>query len=150
MLGRFLTDHLTDFPFSVNGDSPSSAPTDNASSTGTAIVSGEPTLSSNCTSTPVEDPPVQETLTSSENNECIVSNSAAFGSEAQNTSDPSISNSASSSAFEAAKLRQPDGCMEPARQQSGSTNTETLPSGYVIFFFKHVWLTFNSNFLITT
>ncbi|KAB0361152.1 hypothetical protein FD754_005308, partial [Muntiacus muntjak] len=113
----------------VNGDSPSSAPTDNASSTGTAVVSGEPTLSSNCTSTPVEDPPVQETLTS-ENNECIVSNSAAFGSEAQNTLDPSISNSASSSAFEAAKLRQLDGCMEPVRQQSGSTNTETLPSGW--------------------
>ncbi|KAB0371881.1 hypothetical protein FD755_016819, partial [Muntiacus reevesi] len=113
----------------VNGDSPSSAPTDNASSTGTAVVSGEPTLSSNCTSTPVEDPPAQETLTS-ENNECIVSNSAAFGSEAQNTLDPSISNSASSSAFEAAKLRQLDGCMEPVRQQSGSTNTETLPSGW--------------------
>ncbi|XP_065758840.1 NEDD4-like E3 ubiquitin-protein ligase WWP1 isoform X2 [Muntiacus reevesi] len=113
----------------VNGDSPSSAPTDNASSTGTAVVSGEPTLSSNCTSTPVEDPPAQETLTS-ENNECIVSNSAAFGSEAQNTLDPSISNSASNSAFEAAKLRQLDGCMEPVRQQSGSTNTETLPSGW--------------------
>ncbi|MXQ92285.1 hypothetical protein E5288_WYG014964 [Bos mutus] len=101
----------------VNGDSPSSVPTDNASSTGTAIGSGEPALSSNCTSTPVEDPPVQETLTSSENNECIVSNSAAFGSEAQSTLDPSTSSSASSSAFEAAKLRQPDGCVEPVRQQ---------------------------------
>ncbi|XP_052508035.1 NEDD4-like E3 ubiquitin-protein ligase WWP1 isoform X3 [Budorcas taxicolor] len=124
------TDHLTDFPFSVNGDSPSSAPTENASSTGTAIGSGEPALSSNCTSTPVEDPPVQETLTSSENNECIVSNSAAFGSEARSTLDPSTSNSAGSSAFEAAKLRQPDGCMEPVRQQSGGANTETLPSGW--------------------
>ncbi|XP_070239017.1 NEDD4-like E3 ubiquitin-protein ligase WWP1 isoform X5 [Bos mutus] len=114
----------------VNGDSPSSVPTDNASSTGTAIGSGEPALSSNCTSTPVEDPPVQETLTSSENNECIVSNSAAFGSEAQSTLDPSTSSSASSSAFEAAKLRQPDGCVEPVRQQSGGANTETLPSGW--------------------
>ncbi|XP_060249953.1 NEDD4-like E3 ubiquitin-protein ligase WWP1 isoform X9 [Ovis aries] len=114
----------------VNGDSPSSAPTENAPSTGTAIGSGEPALSSNCTSTPVEDPPVQETLTSSENNECIVSNSAAFGSEARSALDPSTSNSASSSAFEAAKLRQPDGCMEPVRQQSGGANTETLPSGW--------------------
>lgn len=92
-------------------------------------------MSSNCTSTPVEDPPVQETLTSSENNECIVSNSAAFGSEAQSTLDPSTSSSASSSAFEAAKLRQPDGCVEPVRQQSGGANTETLPSGYVIYLF---------------
>ncbi|KAF4022500.1 hypothetical protein G4228_014346 [Cervus hanglu yarkandensis] len=114
----------------VNGDPPSPAPADSASSTGTAVVSGEPALPSDRTSAPVGGPPVQETLTSSENNECIVSNSAAFGSEAQSTLDPSISNSASSSAFEAAKLRQPDGCMEPVRQQSGSTNTETLPSGW--------------------
>ncbi|XP_043339705.1 NEDD4-like E3 ubiquitin-protein ligase WWP1 isoform X5 [Cervus elaphus] len=124
------TDHLAAFPFSVNGDPPSPAPADSASSTGTAVVSGEPALPSDRTSAPVGGPPVQETLTSSENNECIVSNSAAFGSEAQSTLDPSISNSASSSAFEAAKLRQPDGCMEPVRQQSGSTNTETLPSGW--------------------
>lgn len=137
MLGHSLTDHLAAFPFSVNGDPPSPAPADSASSTGTAVVSGEPALPSDRTSAPVGGPPVQETLTSSENNECIVSNSAAFGSEAQSTLDPSISNSASSSAFDAAKLRQPDGCMEPVRQQSGSTNTETLPSGYVIFFFKH-------------
>ncbi|XP_073650347.1 NEDD4-like E3 ubiquitin-protein ligase WWP1 [Tursiops truncatus] len=115
----------------VNGESSSSAPTDNASTTGTAIVSGETALSSNCTSTTVEDPPVQEILTSSENNECILSNSAAFGSEARSTLDPSTSSSGSSSAFEAAKLRQPDVCVEPVRQQSGNANTETLPSGYV-------------------
>ncbi|XP_026945569.1 NEDD4-like E3 ubiquitin-protein ligase WWP1 [Lagenorhynchus albirostris] len=114
----------------VNGESSSSAPTDNASTTGTAIVSGETALSSNCTSTTVEDPPVQEILTSSENNECILSNSAAFGSEARSTLDPSTSSSGSSSAFEAAKLRQPDVCVEPVRQQSGNANTETLPSGW--------------------
>ncbi|XP_059972028.1 NEDD4-like E3 ubiquitin-protein ligase WWP1 isoform X2 [Mesoplodon densirostris] len=114
----------------VNGESSSSAPTDNASTTGTAIVSGETALSSNCTSTTVEDPPVQEILTSSENNECILSNSAAFGSEARSTLDPSTSSSGSSSAFEAAKLRQPDACVEPVRQQSGNANTETLPSGW--------------------
>ncbi|XP_028356212.1 NEDD4-like E3 ubiquitin-protein ligase WWP1 isoform X3 [Physeter macrocephalus] len=114
----------------VNGESSSSAPTDNASTTGTAIVSGETALSSNCTSTTVEDPPVQEILTSSENNECILSNSAAFGSEARSTLDPSTSSSGSSSAFEAAKLRQPDVCVEPVLQQSGNANTETLPSGW--------------------
>uniref|UniRef100_A0A8C0MK13 E3 ubiquitin-protein ligase n=1 Tax=Canis lupus familiaris TaxID=9615 RepID=A0A8C0MK13_CANLF len=114
----------------VNGESSSSAPTDNASVMGTAIVSEETALSSNCTNTTVEDPPVQEILASSENNECILSNSAAFGSEARSTLDPAASNSGNNSAFEAAKLRQPDGCVEPVRQQSGNTNTETLPSGW--------------------
>lgn len=102
---------------------------------GTVIVSEETTLSSNCTNTTVEDPPVQEILTSSENNECILSNSAAFGSEPRSTLDPATSNSGSSSAFEAAKLRQPDGCVEPVRQQSGNASTETLPSGYVKYIF---------------
>ncbi|XP_045861041.1 NEDD4-like E3 ubiquitin-protein ligase WWP1 isoform X3 [Meles meles] len=114
----------------VNGESSSSAPTDNASTTGTAIVSEETALSSNCTNTTVEDPPVQEILTSSENNECILSNSAAFGSETRSTLDLAASNSGNNSAFEAAKLRQPDGFVESVRQQSGSTNTETLPSGW--------------------
>uniref|UniRef100_A0A8D1T7E5 E3 ubiquitin-protein ligase n=1 Tax=Sus scrofa TaxID=9823 RepID=A0A8D1T7E5_PIG len=124
---------LTSEPASdtVNGDTSSSAPTENASiATGTAVGAEETALSSNCTSTTLEDPPVQEILTSSENNECILTNSAAFGSEARNTLDPSASSSGSSSAFEAAKLRQPDGCVEPVRQQSGSANTETLPSGW--------------------
>uniref|UniRef100_A0A8D0PII7 E3 ubiquitin-protein ligase n=1 Tax=Sus scrofa TaxID=9823 RepID=A0A8D0PII7_PIG len=124
---------LTSEPASdtVNGDTSSSAPTENASiATGTAVGAEETALSSNCTSTTLEDPPVQEILTSSENNECILPNSAAFGSEARNTLDPSASSSGSSSAFEAAKLRQPDGCVEPVRQQSGSANTETLPSGW--------------------
>lgn len=101
----------------------------------TVIVSEETALSSNCTNTTVEDPPVQEIMTSSENNECILSTSAAFGSEARSTLDPATSNSGSSSAFEAAKLRQPDGCVEPVRQQSGNANTETLPSGYVKYIF---------------
>uniref|UniRef100_A0ABI7YGQ4 E3 ubiquitin-protein ligase n=1 Tax=Felis catus TaxID=9685 RepID=A0ABI7YGQ4_FELCA len=114
----------------VNGESSSSAPTDNASTMDTVIVSEETALSSNCTNTTVEDPPVQEIMTSSENNECILSTSAAFGSEARSTLDPATSNSGSSSAFEAAKLRQPDGCVEPVRQQSGNANTETLPSGW--------------------
>ncbi|XP_043457247.1 NEDD4-like E3 ubiquitin-protein ligase WWP1 isoform X3 [Prionailurus viverrinus] len=114
----------------VNGESSSSVPTDNASTMDTVIVSEETALSSNCTNTTVEDPPVQEIMTSSENNECILSTSAAFGSEARSTLDPATSNSGSSSAFEAAKLRQPDGCVEPVRQQSGNANTETLPSGW--------------------
>ncbi|XP_037658767.1 NEDD4-like E3 ubiquitin-protein ligase WWP1 isoform X2 [Choloepus didactylus] len=114
----------------VNGESSSSAPTDNASATGTAVVSEETALSSNCTSTTVEDPPVQEVLTSSENNECIPSTSEAVESEARSMLDPAASHSGSSSVFEAAKLRQPDGCGESVRQQTGNANTETLPSGW--------------------
>ncbi|XP_063525017.1 NEDD4-like E3 ubiquitin-protein ligase WWP1 isoform X5 [Pongo pygmaeus] len=114
----------------VNGESSSFAPTDNASVTGTPVVSEENALSPNCTSTTVEDPPVQEILTSSENNECIPSTSAELGSEARSMLEPDTSNSRSSSAFEAAKSRQPDGCMDPVRQQSGNANTETLPSGW--------------------
>lgn len=114
----------------VNGESPSSAPIDNASSTGTVIVSEETALSSNCTTTTVEDPPVQEILTSSENSECILSNSPAFGSEARSTVDSAISSSENNSTFEAAKSRQPDGCVESLRQQAGNVSTETLPSGW--------------------
>uniref|UniRef100_A0A2K6P7H5 HECT-type E3 ubiquitin transferase n=1 Tax=Rhinopithecus roxellana TaxID=61622 RepID=A0A2K6P7H5_RHIRO len=110
--------------------SSSFAPTDNASVTGTPVVSEENALSPNCTSTTVEDPPVQEILTSSENNECIPSTSAELGSEARGILEPDTSNSGSSSAFEAAKSRQPDGCMDPVRQQSGNANAETLPSGW--------------------
>ncbi|XP_055205210.2 NEDD4-like E3 ubiquitin-protein ligase WWP1 isoform X3 [Gorilla gorilla gorilla] len=114
----------------VNGESSSFAPTDNASVTGTPVVSEENALSPNCTSTTVEDPSVQEILTSSENNECIPSTSAELESEARSILEPDTSNSRSSSAFEAAKSRQPDGCMDPVRQQSGNANTETLPSGW--------------------
>uniref|UniRef100_A0A8C5VQK4 E3 ubiquitin-protein ligase n=1 Tax=Microcebus murinus TaxID=30608 RepID=A0A8C5VQK4_MICMU len=115
----------------VNGESSLFAPTDNASASGTPIVSEENALSSNCTSTTtVEDPPVQEILTSSENNECIPSTSEELVSEARSILDHDTSNSGNNSAFEAAKLRQPDGCMEPVRQQSGNANTETLPSGW--------------------
>uniref|UniRef100_A0A2K5JF77 E3 ubiquitin-protein ligase n=1 Tax=Colobus angolensis palliatus TaxID=336983 RepID=A0A2K5JF77_COLAP len=114
----------------VNGESSSFAPTDNASVTGTPVVSEENALSPNYTSTTVEDPPVQEILTSSENNECNPSTSAELGSEARGILEPDTSNSRSSSAFEAAKSRQPDGCMDPVRQQSGNANAETLPSGW--------------------
>uniref|UniRef100_A0A8I3WEE6 E3 ubiquitin-protein ligase n=1 Tax=Callithrix jacchus TaxID=9483 RepID=A0A8I3WEE6_CALJA len=114
----------------VNGESSSFAPTANASVMGTPVVSEENALSPHCTSTTVEEPPVQEILTSSENNECIPSTSTELGSEARIILDPDTSNSGSSSAFEAAKSRQPDGCMDPVRQQSGNANTETLPSGW--------------------
>ncbi|XP_032105779.1 NEDD4-like E3 ubiquitin-protein ligase WWP1 isoform X1 [Sapajus apella] len=114
----------------VNGESSSFEPTANASVMGTPVVSEENALSSHCTSTTVEEPPVQEILTSSENNECIPSTSAELGSEARSMLDPDTSNSGSSSAFEAAKSRQPDGYMDPVRQQSGNANTETLPSGW--------------------
>lgn len=126
-----MIDRLTDFPFSVNGESPSSAPPDDASSTGPAVAPEEAAVSPDCASAAAEDPPVPETLTSSENNECILPNSAAFGSEARSTLDSATSNSGNGSAFEAAKLRQPDGCVEPVWQQSGNASTGTLPSGYV-------------------
>ncbi|KAB1256420.1 NEDD4-like E3 ubiquitin-protein ligase WWP1 [Camelus dromedarius] len=114
----------------VNGESSSSAPTGDASTAGTAGVAEETALSSNCISTAVEDPPVQEILASSENSECIHPNGAAFGSEARSALDPSTSNSGSSSASEAAKLRQPEGSVEPMRPQSANASTETLPSGW--------------------
>ncbi|XP_062935645.1 NEDD4-like E3 ubiquitin-protein ligase WWP1 isoform X4 [Cynocephalus volans] len=114
----------------VNGESSSSAPTDNASAVGTPVVSEETAVSSNCTITTVEDPAVQEILTSSENDECIPSASAELVSEARSMLDPDTLNSGNSSVFEAAKLRQPDGCVETVRQQSGNANTETLPSGW--------------------
>ncbi|XP_007955845.1 NEDD4-like E3 ubiquitin-protein ligase WWP1 [Orycteropus afer afer] len=114
----------------VNGESSSSVPTDNTAAMGTATVSEETTLSSNCTSTTVEDPSVPEIPTSSENSECIPSTSAALESEARSTLESATSNSGNSSAFEAAKVRQSDGCMEAVRQQSGNASTETLPSGW--------------------
>lgn len=109
-------------------ESSSSAPTDNT--TGTAVASEETALSSNCTNTTAEDPPVQEISTSAENDECILPNNTAVGSEAGSLTDSATTNSGTSSAFEAAKLRQPDGSTEPARQHSGNASAETLPSGW--------------------
>ncbi|XP_053414350.1 NEDD4-like E3 ubiquitin-protein ligase WWP1 isoform X3 [Nycticebus coucang] len=113
-----------------NGESSSFAPTDNASATVTPIVSEENALSLNCTSTTIEDPPVQGVVTSSENDEYIPSSSAELGAEVRSVLDHDTSNSGNSSGFEAAKLRQTDGCAEPAWQQSGNANAETLPSGW--------------------
>ncbi|KAM6171807.1 NEDD4-like E3 ubiquitin-protein ligase WWP1 [Erethizon dorsatum] len=112
----------------VNGESSSSAPTDNASAMDIPVTSEETTLTANCTSAAIEDPPVQEIPASSEHSECIPSSSAEPESEARRILDPDSSNSGTSSAFD--KLRQPDGCVEPVRQQSGNTNTESLPSGW--------------------
>uniref|UniRef100_A0A8C2V4H0 E3 ubiquitin-protein ligase n=1 Tax=Chinchilla lanigera TaxID=34839 RepID=A0A8C2V4H0_CHILA len=112
----------------VNGESSSSAPTDNASAMDIPVASEETTLTSNCTSAAIEDPPIQEIPASSEHSECILSSSTELESEARRILDPDSSNSGNSSGFD--KLRQPDGCVEPVRQQSGNTNTESLPSGW--------------------
>lgn len=115
----------------VNRESSSPAPTDNASAMGTQLASEETTLTSNYTSTTIEDPPdqeIQESMVSSEHSECIPSVSTELGSEARSILDPDSSNSGNSSAFD--KLRQPDGCVESVRQQSGNANTESLPSGW--------------------
>ncbi|XP_055966074.1 NEDD4-like E3 ubiquitin-protein ligase WWP1 [Sorex fumeus] len=109
-------------------ESSSSAPTENT--TGTAVASEETTLSSNCTTTTAEDASVQEVPAASGNNECILPASAPVVSEARSTADPAVSSSGTSSAFEAAKLRQPDGSVEPVRSHSGNASTETLPSGW--------------------
>ncbi|KAM4823848.1 NEDD4-like E3 ubiquitin-protein ligase WWP1 isoform X2 [Urocitellus parryii] len=125
------TDHLINFPFSVNRESSSPAPTDNASAMGTQLASEETTLTSNYTSSTIEDPPdqeIQESMVSSEHSECVPSVSTELGSEARSILDPDSSNSGNSSAFD--KLRQPDGCVESVRQQSGNANTESLPSGW--------------------
>ncbi|XP_023558962.1 NEDD4-like E3 ubiquitin-protein ligase WWP1 isoform X2 [Octodon degus] len=111
----------------VNGESSSSAPTDHTSTMDVPVASEETSLTSNCTSAAIEDPPLQEIAASSEHSECIPSSSAELESEARRT-DPDSSNSGSSSAFD--KLRQSDGCVEPGRQQSANTNAESLPSGW--------------------
>nr|XP_003480047.1 NEDD4-like E3 ubiquitin-protein ligase WWP1 [Cavia porcellus] len=113
----------------VNGESSSSAPIDNASAMDIPEASEEATLTSSCTSAATEDPPIQETATtSSEHSECIPSSCTEPESDARRRLDPESSNSGTSSAFD--KLRQPDGCVEAVRQQSGNTGTESLPSGW--------------------
>lgn len=115
----------------VNRESSSPAPTDNASAMSTQLASEETTLTSNYTSSTIEDPPdqeIQESMVSSEHSECVPSVSTELGSEARSILDPDSSNSGNSSAFD--KLRQPDGCVESVRQQSGNANTESLPSGW--------------------
>ncbi|XP_010604748.1 NEDD4-like E3 ubiquitin-protein ligase WWP1 isoform X3 [Fukomys damarensis] len=111
---------------SVNRESSSSAPNDNASAVDIPVASEETSLTSNCPSATIEDPPIQEIVASSEHSESVPSSSAESG--ARSILDPDSSNSGSNSAFD--KIRQPDGCMEPVRQQSGNTNTESLPSGW--------------------
>lgn len=119
---------LTSEPTSdtVNGES-SSVLADSTSAMGTSLPSEDSTSTSNCTSTTVQEPPVQEPPASSEHSECIPSASAEVGPEARSLIDPD-SDSRNNSGFD--KVRQPEGCVEPLRPQSGNTNTESLPSGW--------------------
>lgn len=119
---------LTSEPTSdtVNGES-SSVLADSTSTMGTSLPSEDTTSTSNCTSTTHQEPPVQETPASSEHSECIPSASAEVGPEARSLIDPD-SDSRNNSGFD--KVRQPEGCVEPLRPQSGNTNTESLPSGW--------------------
>lgn len=110
----------------VNGES-SSVLADNTSTMGTLLPSEDTTSTSNCTSTTTQEPPVQEPPASSEHSECIPSASAEVGPEARSLIDPD-SDSRNNSVFD--KVRQPEGCVEPLRPQSGNTNTEALPSGW--------------------
>ncbi|XP_075405632.1 NEDD4-like E3 ubiquitin-protein ligase WWP1 isoform X2 [Tenrec ecaudatus] len=113
----------------VNGASASPAPPDPSAATGTAVASEESALSSGPTSAAVEAPSAQEAPGPSEPSECVPSTSAAPQPEARSTSDPAAPTSGTSSALDAAKIRQSDACVEPARPQSGNS-TETLPSGW--------------------
>lgn len=110
----------------VNGES-SSVLADTTSTMGTSLPSEENTSTSNCTGTATQEPPVQEPPAPSEHTECIPSASAEVGPEARSLTDPD-SDSRNSSVFD--KVRQPEGCVEPLRPQSGNTNTESLPSGW--------------------
>lgn len=119
---------LTSEPTSdtVNGES-SSVIADSTSTMGTSLPSEDTTSTSNCTSTTIQEPPVQEPPASSEHSECIPSASAEVGPEARSLIEPD-SDSRNNSGFD--KVRQPEGCVEPLRPQSGNTNTESLPSGW--------------------
>uniref|UniRef100_A0A2K5LKG3 E3 ubiquitin-protein ligase n=1 Tax=Cercocebus atys TaxID=9531 RepID=A0A2K5LKG3_CERAT len=117
----------------VNRESSSFAPTDDASVMGIPVVSEENALSPNCTTTTVEDPPVQEILTSSENNEYIPSTSAELGSESRSILDPG-----SSSAFEESENANTETKDPHGRTYYVDHNTQTitwerpqsLPSGW--------------------
>lgn len=95
---------------------------------GTPLLSEETTSTSHCTSTTIQEPPVQGPPASSEHSECIPSTSAEMGPEAQSLIDPD-SDSRNDSVFD--KLRQPEGFAEPLRPRSRNANNESLPSGYV-------------------
>ncbi|XP_055459157.1 NEDD4-like E3 ubiquitin-protein ligase WWP1 isoform X3 [Psammomys obesus] len=106
---------------------PTSDTADSTSTMGTPLPSEDTTSTSNCTSTTVQEPSVQEPPASSEHSECIPSTSTEVGPETQSLIDPD-SDSRNNSVFD--KLRQPEGCAEPLRPQSGNSNTESLPSGW--------------------
>ncbi|XP_041512979.1 NEDD4-like E3 ubiquitin-protein ligase WWP1 isoform X1 [Microtus oregoni] len=120
---------LTSEPTSdtVNGESSSSVLADNTSTMGTPLPSEETTSTSHCTSTTIQEPPVQGPPASSEHSECISSTSAEMGPEAQSLIDPD-SDSRNDSVFD--KLRQPEGFAEPLRPRSRNANNESLPSGW--------------------
>nr|XP_048276069.1 NEDD4-like E3 ubiquitin-protein ligase WWP1 isoform X2 [Myodes glareolus] len=120
---------LTSEPTSdtVNGESSSSVLADNTSTMGTPLPSEETTSTSHCTSTTIQEPPVQGPPASSEHSECIPSTSAEVGPEAQSLIDPD-SDSRNDSVFD--KLRQPEGFAEPLRPRSRNANNESLPSGW--------------------
>ncbi|XP_059109885.1 NEDD4-like E3 ubiquitin-protein ligase WWP1 isoform X2 [Peromyscus eremicus] len=106
---------------------PTSDTVDSTSTMGTPLPSEESASTSNCTSTTIQEPPVQEPPAPSEHGECIPSTSAEVGPEARSLIDPD-SDSRSNSAFD--KLRQPEGFAEPLWPRSRNTHTESLPSGW--------------------
>lgn len=129
-------DRLCSLSPSVNGEPSSSSAADPAPAGAAPGATEEAALPADCTGTAVQDPPAQESRPSSENSDCVASASAQPGTEARSVGDPDHPDAASSSAFD--KSRQPEGCAESARQQSGNASAETLPSGYVKDVFAHL------------
>ncbi|XP_040849555.1 NEDD4-like E3 ubiquitin-protein ligase WWP1 isoform X1 [Ochotona curzoniae] len=120
-----MPEHAND---AVNGEPSSSSAADPAPAGAAPGATEEAALPADCTGTAVQDPPAQESRPSLENSDCVASASAQPGTEARSVGDPDHPDAASSSAFD--KSRQPEGCAESARQQSGNASAETLPSGW--------------------
>ncbi|XP_023620062.1 NEDD4-like E3 ubiquitin-protein ligase WWP1 [Myotis lucifugus] len=108
----------------ANGESssPARAPQEDAPAPGQAGVPEDGAWASTCPGSTGEQAPGPEAPAPSERNGCVPPDGAALGGDL----DTAASASGSSSALEAAKLRQPGGSVEPGRNAS----PESLPSGW--------------------
>ncbi|XP_014383930.1 PREDICTED: NEDD4-like E3 ubiquitin-protein ligase WWP1 isoform X2 [Myotis brandtii] len=111
----------------ANGESssPARAPQEDAPAPGQAGVPEDGAWASTCPGSTGEQAPGPEAPAPSERNGCVPPDGAALGAGTCDL-DAAASASGSSSALEAAKLRQPGGSMEPGRNAS----PESLPSGW--------------------
>ncbi|ELK37647.1 NEDD4-like E3 ubiquitin-protein ligase WWP1 [Myotis davidii] len=110
-----------------NGESssPARAPQEDAPASEQAGVPEDGAWASTCPGSTGEQAPGPEAPAPSERNGCVAPDGTALGAGTCDL-DPAASASGSSSALEAAKLRQPGGSVEPGRNAS----PESLPSGW--------------------